>query len=62
MITAHGADAHSLCLVPLYDTLGPDVVQFIVKQAELRVVFASGDKVKNVLIHVSSLCDYRYLS
>lgn len=52
MITAHGADAHAFCLVPLYDTLGPDVVQFIVKQAELKLVFASGDKVKNVRLPI----------
>jgi len=55
MLTHHGADAHSLCLVPLYDTLGPDVVQFIVNQASLKVVFSSGDKVKT-LIDAAKVC------
>jgi len=58
MITHHAADAHSLCLVPLYDTLGPEAVQFIINQADLRVVCCSGDKVKGVRKMLSFLCSF----
>jgi long-chain acyl-CoA synthetase len=31
--------------VPLYDTLGKEAVEFIVKQANVEICFASNDKV-----------------
>jgi len=49
LLTEHAANAFSLCIVPLYDTLGPDVCSFIVNQAELSVVICSGDKVELLL-------------
>eukprot|EP01128_Nolandella_sp_AFSM9_P007960 TRINITY_DN4541_c0_g1_i1.p1 TRINITY_DN4541_c0_g1~~TRINITY_DN4541_c0_g1_i1.p1 ORF type:complete len:658 (+),score=121.06 TRINITY_DN4541_c0_g1_i1:135-2108(+) len=48
-LTAHAADIHSLALVPLYDTLGPEVVQYITKLVNLEVVFCAGDKVDCLL-------------
>eukprot|EP01125_Pyxidicula_operculata_P021873 TRINITY_DN8715_c0_g1_i1.p1 TRINITY_DN8715_c0_g1~~TRINITY_DN8715_c0_g1_i1.p1 ORF type:complete len:660 (-),score=187.43 TRINITY_DN8715_c0_g1_i1:10-1989(-) len=46
VLAQRGIYAYSLCVVPLYDTLGPDACAFIVNQAELKVVLCSGDKVK----------------
>eukprot|EP00742_Colponemidia_sp_Colp-10_P000272 GILJ01000306.1.p1 GENE.GILJ01000306.1~~GILJ01000306.1.p1 ORF type:complete len:692 (-),score=129.63 GILJ01000306.1:157-2187(-) len=39
----------SIISVPLYDTLGPDAVQFIVNQAELETVCCSADKASLVV-------------
>ncbi|KAE9354244.1 Long chain acyl-CoA synthetase 7, peroxisomal [Phytophthora fragariae] len=38
-LAAHACDRMSYVLVPLYDTLGPDAVPFIVNHTELRVLF-----------------------
>lgn len=38
-LVAHACDRMSYVLVPLYDTLGPDAVPFIVNHTELRVLF-----------------------
>ncbi|KAF1785172.1 AMP-dependent synthetase/ligase [Phytophthora cactorum] len=38
-VVAHACDRMSYVLVPLYDTLGPDAVPFIVNHTELRVLF-----------------------
>jgi len=61
MLTNHASDIHSLTLVPLYDTLGPEAVQFIVNQAELKVVVCSGDKVKPVRSLFTSFVGNLYL-
>ncbi|XP_068334949.1 long chain acyl-CoA synthetase 1-like isoform X2 [Pyrus communis] len=42
-------NAHSLICVPLYDTLGPGAVNFIIDHAELEVVFVQDKKVKELL-------------
>lgn len=39
----------SMIPVPLYDTLGPDTTEYIIKQAEIRVVACSHDKVESLL-------------
>jgi long-chain acyl-CoA synthetase len=41
---------HSLVLVPLYDTLGPDACAFIVNQTESTVVVVEDDKKVNLLL------------
>jgi len=38
-LVGHACDRMSYVLVPLYDTLGPDAVPFIVNHTELRVLF-----------------------
>ncbi|KNE68493.1 hypothetical protein AMAG_12669 [Allomyces macrogynus ATCC 38327] len=47
--------AYSLVSVALYDTLGPDALEFIITHAETPVVIASGDRVMN-LIRVRDRC------
>ncbi|CAI0463995.1 unnamed protein product [Linum tenue] len=41
--------AHSLVCVPLYDTLGPNAVNFIIDHAEVDFVFVQDKKVKELL-------------
>ncbi|KAF7818112.1 long chain acyl-CoA synthetase 1 [Senna tora] len=41
--------AHSLICVPLYDTLGPGAVNFIIDHAEVDFVFVQDKKVKELL-------------
>eukprot|EP01126_Amoeba_proteus_P025835 TRINITY_DN2567_c0_g1_i3.p1 TRINITY_DN2567_c0_g1~~TRINITY_DN2567_c0_g1_i3.p1 ORF type:complete len:649 (+),score=133.27 TRINITY_DN2567_c0_g1_i3:84-2030(+) len=47
--TEQACNAYSFILVPLYETLGPDAVVFIINQAELATVVCSGDKVEKLL-------------
>jgi len=49
LITEQACHAFSLCLVPLYDTLGKDAVSFIVNESEMEVIFCSGDKLSILL-------------
>jgi long-chain acyl-CoA synthetase len=49
------ATANSVTIVPLYDTLGPNAVQFILTQAEPPIVVCSLDKVSTFL-QLSSHC------
>ncbi|XP_065860283.1 long chain acyl-CoA synthetase 1-like [Euphorbia lathyris] len=42
-------NAHSLVCVPLYDTLGPGAVNFIIDHAEIDFVFIQDKKVKELL-------------
>lgn len=49
-ITEYAGYAHSLVNVSLYDTLGPDAVEFIVNHANIQIIFASIDKVGYILI------------
>lgn len=49
MLTLHAADMQAMTLVPLYDTLGPAAVQFIVNESELPVIFVSGNKISSLL-------------
>lgn len=47
--------AYSLVNVSLYDTLGPDAVEFILNHSEISVVFCSGDRIGN-FIEISKKC------
>ncbi|KAJ3351403.1 hypothetical protein GGF32_004298 [Allomyces javanicus] len=55
VITEGACNCYSLVSVALYDTLGPDVLEFIVNHAELPVVVTSADKIMN-LIRVREQC------
>ena len=44
MCAAQACNRQSAYCVPLYDTLGPDAVEFIVGHAEVTLVFASALK------------------
>jgi long-chain acyl-CoA synthetase len=40
---------YSLVTVPLYDTLGAEAIEFIVNQAELKIITATKDKAKIII-------------
>jgi long-chain acyl-CoA synthetase len=44
-----GCHAFSLVGVPLYDTLGPNVVEYIINHSPLSIVFASSDHIPSLL-------------
>ena len=48
-ITDHACHAYSMVPVPLYDTLGPDAVQYICTHAKTEVVFCSYKVLDNLL-------------
>lgn len=48
-ITDLGCSSYSLYTVALYDTLGPETVEFVVNHAELETVVCSGDHIADLL-------------
>ncbi|GLU16722.1 hypothetical protein SLE2022_331390 [Rubroshorea leprosula] len=49
ILAMEACNAHGLVCVPLYDTLGPGAVNFIIDHAELDFVFVQDKKVKELL-------------
>ncbi|KAL3827751.1 hypothetical protein ACJIZ3_016553 [Penstemon smallii] len=49
IVAMEACSAHSLICVPLYDTLGPGAVNYIIDHAEIDVVFVQDKKVKELL-------------
>ncbi|KAG5514111.1 hypothetical protein RHGRI_035494 [Rhododendron griersonianum] len=49
IVAMEACNAHSLICVPLYDTLGPGAVNFIIGHAEIDFVFVQDKKVKELL-------------
>ncbi|CAK9152867.1 unnamed protein product [Ilex paraguariensis] len=49
IVAMEACSAHSLVCVPLYDTLGPGAVDFIMGHAEINIVFVQDKKVKELL-------------
>uniref|UniRef100_A0A7N0ZX83 Long-chain-fatty-acid--CoA ligase n=1 Tax=Kalanchoe fedtschenkoi TaxID=63787 RepID=A0A7N0ZX83_KALFE len=49
IVAMEACNAHSLICVPLYDTLGPGAVNFIIDHAEVDYVFAQDKKLKQIL-------------
>lgn len=49
IIAMEACNAHSLICVPLYDTLGPEAVNFIIQHAELDYVFVQHSKLGQLL-------------
>jgi long-chain acyl-CoA synthetase len=47
-MTEYGGYLHSMILVSLYDTLGPEAVTFIVNHAQLSVVVCTEEKIPKV--------------
>ena len=55
VITDSAIQAYSMVNVALYDTLGPNALEFILNHAEIEVTFCSGDRISN-LLKISSKC------
>ncbi|XP_059625544.1 long chain acyl-CoA synthetase 1-like isoform X2 [Cornus florida] len=49
IVAMEACSAHSLICVPLYDTLGPGAVNFIIDHAEIDFVFVQDKKLKELL-------------
>ncbi|KAK7269590.1 hypothetical protein RIF29_22323 [Crotalaria pallida] len=49
IVAMEACSAHSFVCVPLYDTLGPGAVNFIIDHAEVDFVFVQDKKIKEVL-------------
>ena len=49
IIAEYACYGQNLVTVPLYDTLGPDASEFILKQAEVTTIFCSRDKVASLV-------------
>ncbi|KAJ9550522.1 hypothetical protein OSB04_014567 [Centaurea solstitialis] len=49
VIADHACSAYSYISVPLYDTLGPDAVKFVVNHAAVQVIFCVPQTLKNLL-------------
>ncbi|XP_041990996.1 long chain acyl-CoA synthetase 1 isoform X2 [Salvia splendens] len=49
VVAMEACSAHSLICVPLYDTLGPGAVNYILDHSEIDVVFVQDKKVKQLL-------------
>jgi long-chain acyl-CoA synthetase len=48
VIAEQACNAYKHVVVPLYDTLGPEAVSYVVRQADLRTVLCSAEMVGNV--------------
>ncbi|XP_020521081.1 long chain acyl-CoA synthetase 1 isoform X2 [Amborella trichopoda] len=51
ILALEACNGHSFICVPLYDTLGPDAVDFIVEHAEIDYVFIQDKKLTEILKH-----------
>lgn len=49
IVAMEACNAHSLICVPLYDTLGPEAVNYIIDHAEVDFVFVQDKKVEELL-------------
>ncbi|PKU68467.1 long chain acyl-CoA synthetase 6, peroxisomal-like [Dendrobium catenatum] len=49
IIVDHACSAYSYISVPLYDTLGPDAVSYIVNHADIQVIFCVPQTLSNLL-------------
>ncbi|GMF44100.1 unnamed protein product [Phytophthora fragariaefolia] len=54
-LIGHACDRMSYVVVPLYDTLGPDAVPYVINQTELRVLFC-GKKQFDVIMNCAAKC------
>jgi long-chain acyl-CoA synthetase len=48
LITALACQAHSMPIVPLYDTLGPNAAEYIINHAELSIVVVGKENLSSV--------------
>jgi len=49
MITLLAAMRQNTTVIGFFDAMGPEAVDFIIKQTELETIFASGEYIKKVI-------------
>ncbi|XP_004304992.1 PREDICTED: long chain acyl-CoA synthetase 6, peroxisomal [Fragaria vesca subsp. vesca] len=55
LIVDHACSAYSFISVPLYDTLGPDAVKYVVNHANVQAIFCSPDNMNTLLSLLSEI-------
>ncbi|KAL0414558.1 UNVERIFIED_CONTAM: Long chain acyl-CoA synthetase 6, peroxisomal [Sesamum radiatum] len=55
LVVDHACSAYSFISVPLYDTLGPDAVKFIVNHAAVQAIFCAPETLKILLSFLSEI-------
>ncbi|MCO5554961.1 hypothetical protein L7F22_008501 [Adiantum nelumboides] len=58
LIAMEACNGHSIYCVPLYDSLGPDAVEFIVGHAEVSLAFVHVAKMSEILKCLPKCADY----
>ncbi|KAM3707356.1 hypothetical protein ACB098_02G020400 [Castanea mollissima] len=61
LIVDHACSAYSSISVPLYDTLGPDAVKFIVNHASVQVIFCVPQTLNSLLSFLSDIPTVRLI-
>ncbi|XP_022973650.1 long chain acyl-CoA synthetase 6, peroxisomal-like [Cucurbita maxima] len=61
LVVDHACSAYSYISVPLYDTLGPDAVQFIVNHAHVQVIFCVPQTLNSLLSFLSEIPTVRLI-
>uniref|UniRef100_M4DW99 Long-chain-fatty-acid--CoA ligase n=1 Tax=Brassica campestris TaxID=3711 RepID=M4DW99_BRACM len=59
LIVDHACSAYSYVSVPLYDTLGPDAVQFIVNHANVQAIFCVAETLNSLISGLSEMPSVR---
>ncbi|XP_020700722.1 long chain acyl-CoA synthetase 6, peroxisomal isoform X1 [Dendrobium catenatum] len=61
IIIDHACSAYSYISVPLYDTLGPDAVSYIVNHADIQVIFCVPQTLSNLLSFLNKIPSVRLI-
>nr|AFD33346.1 acyl-activating enzyme 2 [Cannabis sativa] len=58
IMSMQACNAHGLYCVPLYDTLGANAIEFVIKHAEVTIAFAEEKKLPELLKTLPNTTDY----
>lgn len=61
LIVDHACSAYSYISVPLYDTLGPDAVKYIVNHADIQAIFCVPETLTSLLSFLSEMSSVRLI-
>uniref|UniRef100_A0A6M2EC75 Long-chain-fatty-acid--CoA ligase n=1 Tax=Populus davidiana TaxID=266767 RepID=A0A6M2EC75_9ROSI len=61
LIVDHACTAYSYISVPLYDTLGPDAVKFVVNHADVQAIFCVPETLNTLLSFISEIPSVRLI-
>ncbi|CAN1356644.1 Long chain acyl-CoA synthetase 7, peroxisomal [Linum perenne] len=61
LVVDHACAAYSYVSVPLYDTLGPDAVKFVVNHADVQAIFCTPETLNTLLTFVSEIPSVRLI-
>ncbi|KAL2468540.1 Long chain acyl-CoA synthetase 7 [Forsythia ovata] len=61
LVVDHACSAYSFISVPLYDTLGPDAVTYIVNHADVQAIFCVTSTLNNLLSFLSEIPSVRVI-